>query len=182
MIRTTTHGHADGARVATIGVDLALIGSCIALTGRIAFTLTACAKRTEAIILIAAAGVGVAADGSYVAVVYGASAVDAVFACGALDRSVGRRSKRRLKCIPSCMRSNIRTVFPQEPQLFTSFLLFTHVLPHNDGVGDAHAITPCKLRLRKTAIKMGHIRQMVVVVSWVVVVVDVGVNVVVIAT
>ena len=73
-------------------------------------------------------------------------------------------------------------MFPQEPQLFTSFLLFTHVLPHNDDVGDAHAMTTFELRLRNTAIKVGYIRQVVVVVSWVVVVLDVGVNVVVIAT
>ena len=38
------------------------------------------------------------------------------------------------------MRSEKRTLFPQEPQLFALFWVFTHVSPHNDGVGDVHAI------------------------------------------
>jgi hypothetical protein len=143
VIRATTHRHTDSVGIATISVDLALIGSHVAHTGSIAFALATCAKRTEARIVgigRVAAAIGHAAGGCYGAFVWGAGAVDAVFACGALDELVRGQSKGMLKWIPRRMRLNQRTVVPQVPQLLTSFWVFTHVLPHSDGVGDAHAI------------------------------------------
>lgn len=158
FISATTHCtcHTDGMRVATIGIDLALIGSLIARTGRIAFELATCAKRTEAICIndVAAGLRPVVACGCYVTFVHATGAPDAAFACGALDKLARGGSKRILKWGSRRVRSNKRTVFPQEPQLFTLFWVFTHALPHNDGVGDAHAITRRKHSLGNTVIKM----------------------------